>query len=247
MDIFNVKDKIVLITGASRGIGKALALGFHEAGAVVYAAGSKEESVQWMAGQGINPLWGDFSQPETPARLIQSVYAKEKTLDVLINNAGIALYSKAVSISDADINNIMEINFKSVFHASVNYYKEQKKRGVTGTIINISSILGIIGSNQASIYSATKGAIIQLTKNFALEWAKSGFRVNSICPGYIETDMTSHLKRRPAFLEAVENAIPQKRLGKPEEILGPALFLASPASSYITGQCIIVDGGLSIP
>lgn len=247
MDLFNVKNKNILITGASRGIGKAFAVRFKEAGANVFATGSREESIAWMKNEGITGLWGDLSSSDVPQKLIQEVYSQIDNLHVLINNAGTSANAKAVSLSEKDMDRIIDVNFKSVFRISKLYYKEQSKRKQSGNIINISSVLGLIGSNQVSVYGATKGAVNQLTKNLALEWARSGFRVNSICPGYIETDMISHLKKRESFLEAVKNAIPMKRIGKPEDLIGAALYLASEASSFMTGQCMVIDGGLSIP
>lgn len=247
MDLFSIENKNILITGASRGIGKALALGFKNAGANVFATGSRKESVEWMNDAGIIPLWGDLASPETPSTLMKEVYSKIENLHVLINNAGTSANMKAASMTDEVMDRIIDVNFKSVFRLSKLYYKEQTKRKESGNIINISSVLGLIGSNQVSVYGATKGALNQLTKNLALEWARNGFRVNSICPGYIETDMISHLKKREAFVEAVKNAIPMKRFGQPEDLLGAAIFLASNASAFMTGQCMVLDGGLSIP
>ncbi|TGN20335.1 SDR family NAD(P)-dependent oxidoreductase [Leptospira idonii] len=242
MNLFDVKGKTVLITGASRGIGKTLALGFRDAGAIVYGAGSRPESVEWMAKEGINGVVIDVRSEKDAYNEIGKIREKHGKLNCLINNAGIATNTPASGFKEDELQNIIQTNYAGVFRNCQAYYKHHKKDG--GNIINVASVLGIVGSKLASVYSGTKGAVITLSKALAIEWCNSGYRVNVICPGLIDTDMTEMIKSKDYILSQVVSAIPMGRLGKPEEILGAAIYLASDASSYVTGQEIIVDGGM---
>lgn len=244
MDLFNVKDRTILITGASRGIGKAIALAFHAAGAKVYGTGTKESSISWMKEK--DRMEGrvcNVSDPSGIQALMQEIKERDGRLDCLVNNAGVASNTPASGFKEDEMESIIDINFKGVFRASQAYYKMQRKAG--GNIINVSSVLGMIGTPLASVYSGTKGAVLQLTRSLAIEWAGSGFRINAICPGFIDTDMTEMIKSRPDVLEKMTAEVPLRRLGNPEDLTGAAIFLASDASSYMTGQMIVVDGGFT--
>jgi 3-oxoacyl-[acyl-carrier protein] reductase len=241
-DLFSVKDKTIIITGASRGIGKTLAEGFRDAGAIVYGTGSRPASVEWMAGSGIHGRAADMTEPGAIGAVIQEVYEKHGRLDCLINNAGIATNTPSMGFKEEDMERMIDTNFKGVFRACQAYYKLQRKSG-GGVIINVSSVLGHVGTTLAAIYCGTKGAVVQMTKALAIEWAGTGFRLNALCPGFIDTDMTEMIQKRPAVLEKMLETIPMRRMGKPEDLLGAAIFLASDASVYMTGQSLIVDGG----
>lgn len=243
MNLFDIKNKTVLITGASRGIGKTLSLGFRDAGAIVYGAGSKPESVAWMQSEGIIPVVLDVRKEDGALEIISQIREKHERLDCLINNAGIATNTPASAFKEDELQNIIQTNYTGVFRNCQAYYKLQKKEG--GNIINVASVLGMIGTKMASVYSGTKGAVISLTKALAIEWCNSNYRVNAICPGLIDTDMTDMIKKRESVLEQVKSGIPMGRLGNPTEILGAAIYLASDASSYVTGTSLIVDGGMT--
>lgn len=232
-----------MITGASRGIGRALAEGFRDAGAIVYGTGSKPESIEWMMSSDIQGRVADISKPGTMQPIIEEIKSKHSKLDCLINNAGIAVNIPASAFKEEDIYRIIDTNFVGMFRTCQAYYKAHKLMG--GNIINISSVLGLVGYSLSSIYSGTKGAAIQLTKSLAAEWIGNNFRVNVICPGFIDTDMNKMIKDKPQVFETVSSNIPMRRLGKPEDILGAAIFLSSEASSYMTGQVLVVDGGLT--
>lgn len=241
-NLFDVTGKTVLITGSSRGIGKSLALGFKEAGAIVYGTGTKESSIEWMKKAGIEGRVNDITGDDRIKDVISEIKTKHGKLDVLINNAGISSHTPASMMKEEEAQNIIEINFKGVFRACQAYYKTHKHQG--GTIINISSVLGLTGFTLASVYSGTKGAVIQLTKALVAEWGDA-FKVNAICPGFIETEMTGNMQAKGNLMEAFNSKIPLKRMGKPEELLGAAIYLASDASSYMTAQVIVVDGGMT--
>lgn len=243
MNIFDVSGKTVLITGASRGIGKSMALAFRDAGAVVYGTGSREETVEWMKGEKIYGRAADISKAGTILPVIEEIKKSHGRLDCLINNAGIASNTPASAMKDDEMYKIIDTNFTGMFRACQAYYKTHKLIG--GNIINISSVLGLVGYSLASVYSGTKGAAIQLTRALAAEWINNNFRLNAICPGFIDTDMNKMIKDKQHVFEKVSQGIPMKRLGSPEDISGAAIFLASGASSYMTGQVITVDGGLT--
>ncbi|WCL49536.1 SDR family NAD(P)-dependent oxidoreductase [Leptospira sp. GIMC2001] len=242
-DLFSVKGKVILITGASRGIGRFLAEGFRDLGAEVHGTGSKPESVEWMKSAGIVGHAADMRDPLAIGQVIQSVHAKTARIDVLINNAGIAGNTPAGGMKEEEISKIIETNYTGLFRSCQAYYKVQRKSG--GNIINFASVLGMIGTPLASVYSGTKGAVISLTKALAIEWVNNGFRVNAICPGLIETDMTSMITDRPAIKEKVQGGIPMGRMGLPIDLMGGVVFLASDSSSYMTGQTIVIDGGMT--
>lgn len=235
--------KTVLITGATRGIGKGIALGFAEAGWIVYGTGRNLADAGWAAEKKITLKQADVTDQVSMAAIMKEIHGQHGRLDCLINNAGVAGNTPASSLDDEEISRIIDTNFRGVFQCCQSYYKLQRKAG--GNIINISSVLGIVGTSLASVYSGTKGAVISMTKALAIEWAGSGFRVNAICPGFIDTDMTEMIKKRESIYQKMLEYIPLKRLGTPEDLAAPALMLASDGASYITGQIIVVDGGLT--
>ena len=236
--------KTVLITGATRGIGKGVAIAFAQAGWIVYGTGRNLAGSEWASEKKIILKEADVADQPRMAAIMQEIKDKHGRLDCLINNAGVASNTPASALGDDEIAKIIDTNFKAVFTCCQSYYKMQRKSG-GGNIINISSVLGIVGTSLASVYSGTKGAVISMTKALAIEWANSGFRVNAICPGFIDTDMTDMLKKRESVMAKMLEYIPLKRLGTPEDIAAPAIMLASDGAAYITGQIIVVDGGLT--
>lgn len=240
-NLFDISGKAVIITGASRGIGREMALHFRDAGAIVYGTGSRPESVDWMAAEKIEGRAVNMRDAGAMEALIDEVIAQRGRLDCLINNAGVSADIPTARLEDEKIDEIIDVNFRGVFKACQTYHRKQRKKG--GNIINVASVAGLVGLRMASVYSGTKAAVVNLSRALSLEWANSNFRVNAICPGFIDTDMTNAFKSRPEVLKAMTDAIPMKRLGRPEEMVGAAVFLASDASSYMTGQTIVLDGG----
>lgn len=243
MGLIDVRGKTVLITGASRGIGRSMAEEFQKAGAVVYGTGSREESIEWMKPTEIRGRIADIRKPGVMGPIIDEIKQNHGKLDVLINNAGIAVNIPASAFKDEDIYNIIDTNFVGMFRTCQAYYKSHRHIG--GNIISVSSILGLVGYSLSSVYSGTKGAVIQLTRSLGAEWIRNGFRLNAICPGFIDTDMNKMIKDKPQVFESVSKGIPMQRLGNPVDIAGAAIFLASDASSYMTGQVMVIDGGLT--
>ncbi len=240
--------KNTLVTGASKGIGKAIALKFAEHGANVAftylssvaqaEALEKELSALGIKAKGYRSDASDFAAAE---KLIEDVVAEFGTLDVLVNNAGITKDNLLMRMSEDMWNEVININLKSVFNtvkAANRTFMKQR----SGSIINLTSVVGIKGNAGQSNYAASKAGIIGFTKSIALELGSRNIRSNAIAPGFIETEMTSKLEEKT--VQGWRDAIPLKRGGQPEDVAACALFLASDLSAYITGQVIQVDGGM---
>lgn len=244
--MFDISGKVVFITGANRGIGRAIARGFVQMGAKVYGSIRNPEFLEELQKENIYPIIYDVRNYKNAEIILQQIYDRENRIDCLINNAGVSSNTPASLFKEDEVKKIIETNFEGLFFLCQAYYKLQKKYKIKqGNIINIASVLGLVGTMLASVYSGTKGAILQLTKSLAIEWASSNFRVNAICPGFIETDMTESIQKREELKNKILYTIPLKRFGTPNDIVGAAIFLASDASSYMTGQYIVIDGGLT--
>ena len=245
-----LKGKTAVITGASRGIGRAIALLMAENGAniaVVYAGNEKAalDTVQAAARFGVKAEAfqcdvADFTQTKAVCEAIIQAFGK---VDILVNNAGITKDKLFLLMSESDFDDVISVNLKGAF----NFIKHLTKyimKSKSGRIINVSSVSGIAGNAGQANYAASKAGLIGLTKTVAKELASRNVTCNAIAPGFIETDMTAALA--DSLTEQVQAGIPLKRLGKAEEVAALALFLASDAAAYITGEVIKIDGGMCI-
>ena len=243
-----LENKTVLITGASRGIGKGIATVFAEHGANVLftysssvdAANALETELQALGVQakGYQSNAADFEQAQ---ELVENVLADFSTIDVLINNAGITKDNLLMRISEEDFDKVIEVNLKSVFNLTKAVQRTMLKQRY-GSIINMSSVVGLKGNAGQSNYAASKAGIIGFSKSVALELGSRNIRCNVIAPGFIETEMTAKLSEE--VVAGWRAGIPLKRGGTPNDVANACVFLASDLSSYITGQVINVDGGM---
>lgn len=242
--------KVALITGGSRGIGRAIALGFARAGAQVVVASRKQAGVDAVAAE-VKELGGTalaigahVGEESAITSLVEKALAAFGHIDILVNNAATnPHFGQLLDATTAQWDKIMQVNLRGVFLLCQQVVPGMRERG-GGSIINIASIEGMRPSKVLGVYSVSKAALILLTQALAQELGPSGIRVNALAPGLIRTDFSAALWQSPDLAEAVAARTPLKRLGEPEDVVGAALFLASPASAYVNGAVITVDGGL---
>ena len=248
-NLFSLEGKVAVVTGSSRGIGRAIAEGLAVAGAAVTVNGRDPATTQSVAdaiavaGGKSLAVAADVRKAAEVEHMIQTTVAAFGRLDILVNNAGISPYYKpAETMTEAEWDEVLAVTLKGVFlccQAAGRVMIPQK----SGRIINISSIGGRVGLPRLVAYCAAKGAVNQVTRVLALEWAPYHILVNAIAPGYVETDLTKGLRENPKRMDSLVRQIPLGRLATPDEVVGAAIYLASDAASYVTGQMLDVDGG----
>lgn len=243
------KDKAIIVTGSSRGIGKEIAIAYAKEGAMVTISSRNDESLKSVAdeiksiGGEVLSVAADVSKPEDSKTLIEQTIAKFGKVDILVNNAGITRDNLLLRLSEEDWDNVIDINLKGAFNCLKAVTKQMMKQR-QGCIINMSSVVGVMGNAGQVNYAASKAGIIGITKSAAKELASRGIRVNAIAPGFIETDMTDNLPEKAK--EELVSAIPLGKLGTVQDVADLVLFLTSEKAKYITGQVINVDGGMVI-
>lgn len=243
-----LENKVALVTGASKGIGRAIAQRFIEEGAKVaftYLSSVErgealEKDLAALGGEA-KGFRSDASSGEQAEQLIQDVVAHFCQIDIIVNNAGITRDTLMLRMSEEDFDQVISINLKSVFNTTKHAQRYMLKQR-SGSIINISSIVGIKGNAGQANYAASKAGIIGFTKSVALELGSRGIRCNAVAPGFIETEMTGVLDEK--VVQTWRDAIPLKRGGQPEDVANACVFLGSDLSSYVSGQVLQVDGGL---
>jgi 2-deoxy-D-gluconate 3-dehydrogenase len=249
LDLFKLDGKTALVTGARRGIGKAMAVALAEAGADIAGvskslepSGSEVEREVTALGRKFRGYTCDFTKRESVYEFLRAVQRDVPVVDILVNNAGTILRKPAAEHPDEYWDQVIETNLNSQFVISREIGKAMVARGA-GKIIFTASLLTFQGGITVPGYAASKGAIGQLTKALANEWAPYNVQVNAIAPGYVETDNTSALRSDPNRAPAILSRIPANRWGAPDDFKGAAVFLASAASDYVSGSILVVDGG----
>ncbi len=248
---WTLSGKNALITGGSRGIGKAIAHELCSLGANITVVARNNEDLKKLendlqsSGYSISSIQADLGVSSNRKRLIQDLCHQKKPLDILVNNVGMNIRKKSNEYDNEEYNRIFQTNLHSAFEISTGLL-DCLRKSEKATVINISSVAGLGHMRTGIVYGMTKAAMHQMTKNLAVEWAPFSIRVNAIAPWYIQTPLAEQvLNDKKYFSEVIRNT-PMKRIGQPEEVATLAAFLCMDASSYITGQCIAVDGGFSV-
>jgi 2-dehydro-3-deoxy-D-gluconate 5-dehydrogenase len=246
---FRLDGKVALVTGASRGLGAGIAVALASAGADLVLHASEQPAAATaaaIASAGGRPpvtLTADLADRAAGDRLMTEAIAAFGRLDILINNAGLIRRHPAAGHSDGDWDRVLEVDLSSVFRLCRAAGRHMIERRQGGKIVNIASLLSFQGGLTVPGYAAAKGGVMQLTKALANEWAAQGINVNAIAPGYMETDNTAALRADATRHSQITERIPAGRWGTPEDLAGAAIFLASPASDYVNGHVLVVDGG----
>jgi 2-deoxy-D-gluconate 3-dehydrogenase len=248
LEAFSLRGLNALVTGSRTGLGKAIAAGLAGAGANVVIHGSKkdglEEASAEVASRSVKAPWrtADLARCEACADLVEFTVRELGSIDILVNNAGIIRRAPAAEYSAQDWDDVLNVDLRAVFRLSQLAGRHMLAQG-RGKIVNIASMLSFQGGVFVPAYAAAKGAVAQLTKALANEWAPKGVNVNAIAPGYFETDNTAALRSDPVRSRQILDRIPAGRWGAPSDLAGVAVFLASRASDYVHGAIVVVDGG----
>ena len=249
----NLDNKVAIVTGASRGIGEAIARCFAANGAKVVLASRKIESLQAVA-ESIEAAGGSAfavaahtGKEDECAALVDAAVKKFGKVDIVVNNAATnPHFGPLVDADEGAWDKTFQLNTKGYFWMSRELVKHLRSREAPGSIVNIASVAGLVGSPLQGVYAMTKAAVISMTKTLASELAANKIRVNAIAPGFVDTKFAAAVLKNDVLLEEVMRITPMKRYGQPDEIAGGALYLASDAASYLTGHALVIDGGMTI-
>jgi 2-dehydro-3-deoxy-D-gluconate 5-dehydrogenase len=252
MSLFDLTGKVAIVTGGNGGIGLGMAQGMASCGAAIVIAGRNAEKAKSalaaLRDYGVQSIFMavDVTKKASCVKLVADTVAQFGRLDILVNNAGTAIRKMPQDYTEAEWHEVLDTNLTSAFLCSQAAY-EPMKRGGGGKMINIGSMMSLFGAPYATPYASSKGGIVQMTRALATAWAKDNIQVNAVLPGWIDTDLTKRAREQVTGLhERVENRTPAARWGVPSDMSGVAAFLASPASDFVTGTAIPVDGGYSI-
>lgn len=246
----HLRDKVAIVTGASRGIGEAIARTFVENGAKVVIASRKIESLEAVAkslGPSAHAVAAHTGKEADCAALVEAAVAKFGKVDVLVNNAATNPYfGPMLDVDEGAWDKTFEVNVKGYFWMAREVVKHLRARQAPGSIVNVASVAGIVASPLQAVYAMTKASILSMTKTLAYELAANEIRVNAIAPGFVDTRFAAAVLKNDVLLDEVLRITPMKRYGQPGEIAGGALYLASDAASYMTGHTLVIDGGMTI-
>lgn len=251
MQSFSLNGRVALVTGAGRGIGRALALGLAEAGADVVCLARTGAEVEATAadvrvlGRRALAVTADVTRQEQVTQAVDAAIAAFGRIDILVNNAGMNIRKPALEVQEQDWDKVVETNLKGPFLVAQTVGRHMCEAGY-GRVINISSVGGEVALRTGVAYGSSKAGLFHMTRILALEWAKYGVTVNAVGPWYFRTSLTEKLLQDEQYVSEILARTPLKRIGEVEELVGPVVFLASQASSYVTGQALMVDGGMTI-
>ncbi|MFH1774962.1 MAG: 3-oxoacyl-ACP reductase family protein [Methanobacteriota archaeon] len=245
-ELFDLTGKVAIVTGASRGLGRAMAVGLAGAGANVVVTDVLDtsetvEEIKKLGGKAIG-IKADVSKKGDVERMVQQTIEKFGRVGILVNNAGIFRMAPAEAMKEEDWDKVIAVNLKGQFLCAQEVGKRMIKQK-SGKIINMASVAGKLAFAQSAAYNASKAGIILMTKTLAVEWGKYNIQVNAICPGVFATAMTENFLKDKNFLQMIKTRVPLARYGEPEELVGAVIYLASNASDYMTGHALVIDGG----
>ncbi|PKG49392.1 MULTISPECIES: SDR family oxidoreductase [Halomonadaceae] len=250
MTLFDLTGRTALITGSSGGLGLAMARGLAQSGAQIIIHGRNQDKLEaarkTLSEEGHKVLTTSFDVADEDAieQALEALKNDGISIDILVNNAGMQLRRPLLEVEHDQWDKVINTNLTSTFLLGRNVARQMIERGKGGKIINIGSLMSSVARSTVGAYTASKGGVRLLTQSMAAEWAEHGIQTNAIGPGYMITEMTQPLVDDPTFNDWLINRTPSKRWGVPEDLVGTVVFLASPASSYVNGQIIYVDGGL---
>ena len=247
-DLFSLQGKVALVTGAAQGIGREIALGFAQYGADIVAIDITDEKLLTLKSEieaqkrRCLVLKIDLLRGDQIDRMVETTVKEMGKIDILANIAGVNVHKAAEEMTEKDWDFVLDVNLKALFFCCQAVGKVMLRQG-SGRIINMSSSFGVVGFGGRTAYAASKAAVSNLTKTLALEWSAKGVNVNAIAPGPVWTEARHQLFSDPEFYANLLKKVPINRTAKPAEMVGPAIFLASEASSFVTGETLLVDGG----
>lgn len=244
---FRLDGKKALVTGAARGLGRAIADGLAECGATVYGTSRDAESARQISERyGTPALPIDITETKEIHRFTDSLMEESGGIDLLVNNAGVNVPKPALELTADDWDAVFDTNLKGTFFLTTAVAQHWVDKGIPGVIVNVASQAGIVGIEERAAYGTSKAGLIHLTKILALEWAPAGIRVNAVAPTFVRTELTASTLSRPDWAAELLSRIPIGRFGEPEDIAGAVAFLLSDAASLITGHTLAIDGGYTI-